>query len=822
MADKIRVHELAKEVGKDSKEVIELLEKSGVKGKKAMSALEEDEAAKVRAVGGKAKTVKKAKKKDEKSAAKTKKKTAVKKKSASAKKAVKKKTVEKKETSSKKKVTPKKAAKVKKADGKKKEKKVTPEEEAVVRTVPKEERKQEKKLRIPAPIKEPVVMEDVGDDTEVELPDRFKKEVDADSADKAKVKPSMKRAFETIRKIEPRKWFDQKTTRKHGKQRPAVKVEKKIVAPTVTAPRKKSIKIQEGMTVKEFAELLGQKLPEIIKRFMELGIMATINQPVDIDAAVLVADALDIKVEVAAADEDIDVIEDTSKEENMVPRSPVVTIMGHVDHGKTSLLDAIRETKVTESEAGGITQHIGAYEVNIKGKKIAFLDTPGHEAFTMMRARGAKVTDIVVLVVAADDGVMPQTVEAIDHSKAAEVPIVVAINKIDKPEANVQRIKTELAEHGIVPEEWGGTNIMVEVSAKQRIGIEDVLEMILLQAEMLELKADPKASGIGTIIESRLDKGRGAVATILVQSGTIRVGDAFVAGTSFGKVRALNDDIGKRVKEAGPSVPVEVVGFAEVPQAGDMLSVVGDEKKARQIAMARHQKERLTQIARARKVKLDQVYDQIKDGEIRELNLIIKADVQGSAEAIKDSFEGIIHPEVKVRVIHTAVGGINESDVMLATASNAIIIGFNVRPEVKAAKVAESEGVDIKLYNVIYEAIDDVKKALEGLLEPTLKENILGRAEVRDLFTISRLGTIAGCYVIDGVIKRNSDGIRVIRDNIVVYDGKIASLKRFKEDTGEVQSGYECGILVENFNDIKTGDILENYIIEKIATKLEQ
>ncbi|MEE9524464.1 MAG: translation initiation factor IF-2, partial [Thermodesulfovibrionales bacterium] len=490
--------------------------------------------------------------------------------------------------------------------------------------------------------------------------------------------------------------------------------------------------------------------------------------------------------------------------------------------GKTSLLDVIRETKVTESEAGGITQHIGAYLVNVKGQNIAFLDTPGHEAFTMMRARGAKVTDVVVLVVAADDGVMPQTVEAIDHSKAADVPIVVAINKIDKPESNPQKIKTELSERGIMPEEWGGQSVFVEVSAKQKIGIEELLEMILLQSEVLELKADPQMAARGTIVESKLDKGRGPVATVLVQTGTLRAGEAFVAGQTFGKVRALINDMGKRIKEVGPSVPVEVIGFSEVPQAGDVFNVMEDEKKARQIAMTRQKKERLTHISRARKVKLDEVYDKIKEGEIKELNIIIKADVQGSSEAIKDAFEGIVHPDVKVRVIHTAVGGINESDVMLATASNAIIIGFNVRPEMKAAQVAEREGVDIKLYNIIYEAIEDVKKALEGLLEPTLKENILGRAEVRDLFTISRIGTISGCYVVDGAIKRNSDGIRVIRDNIVIYEGNIGSLKRFKEDVGEVQSGYECGILIENFNDVKVGDVLENYVIEKIATKLEQ
>ena len=458
--------------------------------------------------------------------------------------------------------------------------------------------------------------------------------------------------------------------------------------------------------------------------------------------------------------------------------------------------------------------------MNLKGKDIVFLDTPGHEAFTAMRARGAKVTDIVVLVVAADDGVMPQTVEAINHAKAANVPIVVAINKIDKPEANSSRVRNELSEQGIISEEWGGQNIFVEVSAKKRIGIENLLEMILLQAEVTELKANPDKHARGTIIEAKLDKGRGPVATVLVQSGTLKIGDAFLSGVHSGKVRALIDDTGKRITKAGPSTPVEVIGFSEVPSSGDIFTVVDDEKRARQIALSRQQKQRLAEIARAGKLTLDEIYAKIKEGEIKELNIIIKGDVQGSVEAIKDALENITHAQVKVKVIHSTVGGINESDVMLATASSAIIIGFNVRPELKAYQIAEKEGVDIRLYNVIYEAIEDVKKALEGLLEPTFKEKILGRAEVRQVFPISRIGTVAGCYVLDGTMIRTSDGIRVIRNNIVVYEGKIASLKRFKEDTKEVQAGYECGIMIENFNDIKVGDIFENYIIEKIAAKL--
>jgi len=658
------------------------------------------------------------------------------------------------------------------------------------------------------------------EEAELKVPDRFKKEIETERVEKFKAKPAMQRAFQAVRKVEPRKWHEVKSFRRAGRGKAAPRMAERP-QPQITAPRKKLLKIHEGTTVKDFAELISVKLPDVIKKFMELGYMPTINQPVDIDAALIVADSFGVKLEVVAAEEE-PVFEDMAEEASaLIPRPPVITIMGHVDHGKTSLLDAIRETKVTETEAGGITQHIGAYKVTLKGKEIVFLDTPGHEAFTSLRARGAKVTDIVVLVVAADDGVMPQTVEAINHAKAANVPIVVAINKIDKPEANPTKVKNELAEHGVIPEEWGGQNIFVEVSAKKRIGIEQLLEMILLQAEMMELKANPMRMAKGVIIEARLDKGRGPVATVLVQNGTLRVGDVFLSGTNVGRVRALIDDTGRRIPEAGPSTPVEVIGFSDVPTAGDVFTIVDDEKKARQIAIARLQKQRLAEMARARKLTLDDLYSKIKEGEIKELNIIIKGDVQGSVEALKEAFEQIVHPQVKVKVLHASVGGINESDVMLAAASNAIIIGFNVRPESKAYQVAEREGVDIRHYNIIYEAIADVKKALEGLLEPTLKEKLLGRAEVRQTFQVSRLGTIAGCYVLDGVISRSSDGIRIVRDNIVIYDGKIASLKRFKEDVREVQAGYECGLMIENFNDIKVGDVLENYVIERVAAKLQ-
>ncbi|MDA8089901.1 MAG: translation initiation factor IF-2 [Nitrospiraceae bacterium] len=670
------------------------------------------------------------------------------------------------------------------------------------------------------------------EEVELKVPDRFKKDLEAERMEKFKAKPGMQRAFQAIRKVEPRKFADQRTMAKKPGGRgpaPAQRFGAKSDKPQqpqqqVTAPRKKHLRLTEGATVKEFAELIGVKVPEIIKKFMELGYMPTINQPVDVDAAMLLADSMGVKLEIATAEEEIATPEEQAVHEevssNHTARPPVVTIMGHVDHGKTTLLDSIRESHITEGEAGGITQHIGAYKVRLGDKEIAFLDTPGHEAFTTLRARGAKVTDIVILVVAADDGVKPQTIEAIDHAKAAGVPIIVAVNKIDKPEANTQRVRQELAEYGIVSEDWGGQNIFAEISAKKRIGIDSLLELVLLQAEMLELTSNPEKMAKGVIIEARLDKGKGPVATILVQNGTLRTGDVFLCGSNAGRVRAMSDEHGRKIDIAGPSTPVEVVGFNTMPNAGDSFVVMDDERKARQIALARLQKQKQVEATVAKKITLDELYSKMKEGKLKDLNIVIKADAQGSIEALKGSFSSITHPEVKVKVIHASIGGINESDVMLAAASNAVIVGFNVRPETKAQQIAEKEGVDLRLYNIIYEAVDDVKKALEGMLEPTIKEKVLGRAEVRQLFTVSRLGTIAGCHVINGLMSRSSDGIRVIRDNIVVYQGRISSLKRFKEDTKEVQTGYECGIMMENFNDFKIGDILENFVIEKIAAKL--
>ena len=804
---KLRIYELAKKLGVSNKEVMAELSKLGVAAKTHVASVEVEIAKKVEAVF---KSKGKPQQKPERIRPEVKKTEPVKKEKAEPVK------VEKPEIRAAVKETKKETKKEPKKEIKKEIKeKVTVTEEIREEAI---EAKEEPLL----PVEEKAPEEPVTpiEEAELKVPERFKKDIETEKVEKFKAKPAMQRAFQAVRKIEPKKWHEVKSFKKTGRERPGQKVAEKPQPPPVTAPRRKTLKIHEGTTVKEFAELISVKSPDVIKKFMDLGYMPTINQPVDMDAALLVAEGFGVKLEVTAVDEEPLMEEAAEDISALVHRPPVVTIMGHVDHGKTSLLDAIRETKVTETEAGGITQHIGAYKVTLKGKEIVFLDTPGHEAFTSLRARGAKVTDVVVLVVAADDGVMPQTVEAIDHAKAANVPIVVAINKIDKPEANPTKVKNELAVHGIVSEEWGGKDIFVEVSAKKRVGIESLLEMILLQAEIMELKADPRRLSKGTIIEARLDRGRGPVATVLVQNGTLKVGNFFLSGTNYGKVRALVDDTGKRIYEAGPSTPVEVIGFSDVPTAGDIFTAVDDEKKARQIAMTRQQKQRLAEMARARKLTLDDVYAKIKEGEIRELNIIIKGDVQGSVEALKEAFEQIVHAAVKVKVIHASVGGINESDVMLAAASNAIIIGFNVRPEAKAYQVAEREGVDIRHYNIIYEAIEDIRKALEGLLEPTLKEKILGRAEVRQTYQVSRLGTIAGCYVLDGVVSRACEGVRIIRDNIVVYDGKIASLKRFKEDVREVQTGYECGIMIENYNDLKTGDILENYIIEKIAAKL--
>jgi len=578
----------------------------------------------------------------------------------------------------------------------------------------------------------------------------------------------------------------------------------------------KSVQLPASITVKEFAQTIEVAATEVIKKLMLLGVMANINQEIDLDTAILVGQEFGVEVTAAPTEEEaLQVEEIPDREEDLQPRWPVVTIMGHVDHGKTSLLDAIRETNVTAQEEGGITQRIGAYQVDIHDKKITFLDTPGHEAFTAMRARGAQVTDIAVLVVAADDGVMPQTVEAINHAKAADIPIIVAINKIDKPGANPERVKQELTEYVLVAEEWGGDTIMVPVSAKQRTGIENLLEMILLVAEMRELKANPNRAAKGTVIEAQLDKGRGPVATVLVQNGTLKLGDNIVIGSVFGKVRALINDKGKRVKKAGPSVPVEIIGLDELPEAGDVFYVIDEERAARQLAAKRQQYKRETELRKNQKVTLDDLFNRIKEGEMKELKIVLKAEGQGSVEALRQSLERLSNDEVRVMVIHAGVGAITESDAMLAAASNAVIIGFNVRPDPLAKRTLEREGLDLHLYRVIYDAIEDVKKAMEGMLAPEFKEVVLGRAEVRATFKVPKVGTIAGSYVTEGKITRNGD-VRVLRDHVVVFEGKIESLKRFKDDVREVSSGFECGIGIERYNDIKEGDIIEVFTMEEV------
>ena len=579
------------------------------------------------------------------------------------------------------------------------------------------------------------------------------------------------------------------------------------------------LEIGETITVKELADMLKKPYADVIKNLMFLGIMAAVNQEIDYNTAEKLCEKYEIMCEKKEESSELETLNvEEEDDENLVKRPPIVTVMGHVDHGKTSLLDAIRKTKVIDSEAGGITQHIGAYTVTINGEKITFLHTPGHEAFTAMRARGAQITDIVILVVAADDGIMPQTKEAISHCKAANVPIVVAINKIDKPGANIDRVKQELTEYGLVSEDWGGDTICVPVSAKKGINLDQLLEMVLLTAEMLELKANPNRKAMGAVIEAKLDKGRGAVASLLVQSGTLSVGDSILVGSTYGRIRAMFNDDGKKIKSAGPSMPVEILGLSEVPAAGDRFNEVKDEKTARDMAEKRKEKLKIETLNSNHRVSLEDLYNQIREGKVKELAIIVKADVQGSVEAIKQSLEKLSTDDVKVRVIHGGVGAITETDVTLATASNAIIIGFNVRPDSNASALSEKEEVEIKTYRIIYDAIEDVKSAMIGMLEPEYREVILGKAEIRETYKISNVGTIAGCYVLDGKIVRNSE-VRIIREGVVVFEGVLASLKRFKDDVKEVASGYECGLSVDRFNDIKVGDIIEAFKMEAIIRK---
>ncbi|TYP54294.1 translation initiation factor IF-2 [Thermosediminibacter litoriperuensis] len=606
-----------------------------------------------------------------------------------------------------------------------------------------------------------------------------------------------------------------------GGKKPKTEAQKSAELPRkseeeINKPRVQKVILPPKISIKDLGTRISIEPVKLIRKLMDFGLMVNINAEIDFESAKKLVKEFGYEAEEEnqlQLSNQQEVEQD--RPEDLKPRPPVVTVMGHVDHGKTTLLDAIRETKVAASEAGGITQHIGASQIEKDGKTIVFLDTPGHEAFTALRARGAKVTDIVVLVVAADDGVMPQTIEAINHAKAAGVPIIVAVNKIDKPNANPDRVKQQLAEYGLIPEEWGGDTIFVNVSAKNRTGIDHLLEMILLVAEMAELKANYNRKAVGVIIEAKLDKGRGPVATVLVQKGTLRVGDAIVAGSSYGKVRAMLDSRGKMVKSAGPSIPVEVMGFSEVPNAGDILRVVSNEKEAREIAEKSKEIHREKEIIATPKVSLDRLFDKIKQGEVKDLNIILKADVQGSLEALKQALEKCSTDQVQVKIIHGGVGAINESDILLASASNAIVIGFNVRPDSNAKKLAEQEDIDIRTYRVIYDVVDDIQAAMKGLLEPEYREVVLGRAEVRALFKVPNVGIVAGCYVTEGKITRNAT-IRVIRQGVVVYEGRILSLKRFKDDVREVMSGFECGIAIEKFNDLKEGDVLEAFINKRV------
>lgn len=824
---KVRVHELAKELEFNSKELIALLDGYGFPIKNHMSTLEQEEldiifetltqrydkAIKIPpfAQGQKVDMpVKKAVKKAEPEAEPQKEEAAAAKAEAATEKETKPAAQEKpaaaQEASAAQTQTEKKESDQKAAaePARKKEKKRTP---------PKAERPKMKKLEI----------QEVEDGEKIVAePVRNLRHVDT----RQTVVDLNKIEDEKIEELVPTNVVDdtvkkQKLKKGSGRLKDNAKLNKNApVKDQKVKKEKKKVLIPDEISVGELAERLDVPATEVIKKLMALGVMAAISQTIDFDIASLISEDLGaiVEKEIILTDEDILFDDFEDDEKSLEARSPVVVVMGHVDHGKTSLLDAIRSTNVIETEAGGITQHIGAHRVRIRDKKITFLDTPGHEAFTAMRARGAQVTDIAILVVAADDGIMPQTVEAINHAKAANVSIIVAINKIDKEGANPDKIKQELTEYDLIPEDWGGDTICVEVSAKKKQNIEGLLEMVLLVAEMRDLKANPNRKAKGTVIEAKLDKGRGPVATVLVQNGTLRVGDTIVAGTAMGHIRAMMDDKGKRIKKAGPSVPVELLGLNEVPDGGDLFYVVEDERMAKNVIEKRKQKIKDERIKAHTAVTLDDLFDRIKEGEMKELDLIVKADVQGSVEAVRQSLEKLSNDEVRVKVIHGGVGAIRESDVMLASASGAIIVGFNVRPDAGAASSAEQQGVDIRLYRVIYTAIEEIEAAMKGMLEPTFKEEVTGHAEIRQTFKVSSVGTIAGCYVTDGTIQRNSQ-VRVVRDGIVVYEGALASLKRFKDDVKEVNSGYECGLNIENYNDIKEGDVVECFHMVEVAPK---
>ncbi len=797
---KIRVNKLALELGVSNDQIIDELKEKDYPVKNHMSSIDEEMSNHLREFFS------------EKLAPKSKKKTSTKKK-ATTKTTAKKKTSKKTEVKKTNKTSPSKAtSKTKKAEGGTE----TPKESKPVK-------------KVKAALKEVDKEKTSGTSKKPQKPG----EGEAPIADKLKTakKPSLRivkpeeleELVETKKtKDKSKKKIQESTKTKEPKKDELPTQDEKIPSsaptPSIEIPEDEgfeTVQISENIQLRDLAEKLNCTANDIIKELMGLGVMATINQSLNFEMASKIADQRGYEVEKVQEEEELEFEE----EEQDLPtdhqlRPPIVTIMGHVDHGKTSLLDAIRKTNITESEHGGITQHIGAYQAKVKGSSITFLDTPGHEAFTAMRARGAQITDIVVLVVAADDGIKPQTKEAIDHANAANVPLLVAINKIDKPDAKPEEVKKQLAELGLLPEDWGGQTIFTEVSAKMNLGIDNLLELLLLQAEIMELKANPKLRGRGIVIESKLDKGRGPVATVIIQKGNLHVGDPYIIGNYFGKARALTNDQGKNISKATVCMPVEIIGIPEVPDPGDKFMVVKDEKRARQLCELRLQKQRETALSQKPRITMEDLHQQILEGKIHELSLIIKADVQGSIQAVKEALSKLESEQVRVKVIHDAVGGITESDILLASASTAIIIGFNVRPTEKANTMATKEKVDVRLYSVIYDAINDIKKAMEGLLEPTFREKVMGRAEVREVFHIPKVGNIAGCFVLSGQIERNTQA-RLVRDSVVIYDGKINSLKRFKEDVREVASGYECGLSFEKYQDLKSGDIVEPYILEK-------
>ncbi len=802
----MRVHQLAKEFDLTSKDLLPHLKKLGIEAKNHMSSISEDDVERVKNLLNPPSA--------EKIVEERIKPTIIRRR----RKIVEEPPVEEKVEEEKGKEVPLAAEKVtpppKEATG------VTPAEPSVVAPAKKQPAKEEPESKVKI-ISKKIVLPEEEEDTKVTKKKRFKKERFSPGKDitKRKFTSVSSKDLQEEEGVSPKEKAKRYKPSPFRKKKPLSLVKAKKTEVTIPKAIKRKIKVLEGITVALLAKRMGIKAGAVIKKLMDLGVMATMNETIDIDSASLVAHEFDYEVESVTIEEEQIFLEKEESLKDLLPRAPIVTVMGHIDHGKTSLLDAIRQSNVIEREAGGITQHIGAYHVELDKGTIIFIDTPGHEAFTTMRARGAKVTDIVVLVIAADDGIMPQTIEAIDHAKAAKVPIIVAINKIDKPNANPEKIRQTLTEYELVPEDWGGDTLYAEISAKQRTGIEELLEIIILQAEMLELQSNPNKSAKGTVIEAKLDKSKGPVATILVQEGTLKVGETFIAGAHYGKTRVLISDAGKAIPQAGPSTPVQVLGLSGVPEAGDNFLAVDEEKKAKQAGLYFQQKQREKGLLESRRVTLEGLYDQIQEGTVQELNVIIKVDVHGTLDALTKSLQELGNEKVKINLIHTAVGAINQSDVMLASASKAIIIGFAVSPDAKAKLAAEQEKVDIRLYNIIYDAISDITNALEGLLAPTLIENLRGKAEVRQVFHISRLGIIAGSIVTEGKITRDCK-FRITRNGTLMHQGRVSSLKRFKDEAREVESGHECGIGIEGFEEIQIGDIIECYTTEEVATKL--